>query len=131
MVSAYVRAWRGTCAISEKESSNVMDARRRRIEEIISPWPTISMQPTPFQEDGRFAKAHPLNFPTGCGDILQSRFRSDFSTSDWVQHLLRYYTGHMQSSLRGHRILWGYYYEIFVLTLTFSQENKSKSGQFE
>ena len=106
MVNAYVRVWRGSCAVFAPDSTNVLQGRRQRVEEVVCPWPTIGLHPTAFQEDGRFAKAHPLNFPTGSGDFLQPRVRSDFTAVEWVQHALRFYIGHMQSSLHGHRLLW-------------------------
>ena len=59
-----------------------------------------------MHEDGRFAKAFPLEFPMGTADLHQPRLRADFTTADWVQHLLRYYTGHFLCSLRGHRVVW-------------------------
>ena len=42
----------------------------------------------------------------GVADLRQPRLRSDFSASDWVQHLLRYHIGHFLSPLRGHRVVW-------------------------
>ena len=43
---------------------------------------------------------------TGTGDLRRPRLRSDFSTVDWVQHVLRYHTGHFLQSVRGHRVVW-------------------------
>ena len=42
----------------------------------------------------------------GTGDLRQPRLRTDFSPLQWVQHVFRFFTGHTQSSMRGHRVLW-------------------------
>ena len=70
------------------------------------PWPMIQQDPTSWSDDARFAKSFPLSFPMGTGDYRQPRLRSDFNSLEWTQHLFRFYTGHMQSSMRGHRVLW-------------------------
>ena len=70
------------------------------------PWPTIQQDPTSWSDDARFAKSFPSSFPMGTGDYRQPRWRSDFNPLEWTQHLFRFYTGHMQSSMRGHRGLW-------------------------
>ena len=44
--------------------------------------------------------------PFGLGDLHQPRVRDDYSTAAWVQHKLRYYTGHFLSTLRGQRYVW-------------------------
>ena len=40
------------------------------------------------------------------GDFQESRVKNDLNELDWAQHVFRYFTGHMQNSLRGHRLLW-------------------------
>ena len=42
----------------------------------------------------------------GTGDLQQTRVRSDLSVADYVQHVLRYYTGHFLRSVRGQRVVW-------------------------
>ena len=77
-----------------------------QVKDVMYAWPTIQQEPTSWNDDGRFAKAFPLSFPMGSGDFRQPRLRNDFTALDWTQHLFRFFTGHMQSSMRGHRVLW-------------------------
>ena len=85
---------------------SVEEACAQKLTETIHPWPTIPADPIPWRDDGRFAKAFPLTFVTGVGDYHQPRHRDDFSLLEWVQHIFRFYTGHVQSSMRGNRVLW-------------------------
>ena len=122
MVTAYVYAWRGSGTVKKQDEENVIQAREKAVASSIHPWPTIEDKPTAFREDGKFAIAHPLCFPTGSGDFLQARFRSDFSIERYVRHVFRYFTGHMQSSLRGHRILWG------IFNMSMQERAREKGG---
>ena len=65
-------------------------------------WP---VEPTPESDDARFVKSFPRELPTGTGDLRQPRMRNEFNAADWVQHLLRYHTGHFLNPVRGHRIV--------------------------
>jgi len=56
--------------------------------------------------DGRLVKAHPLTFPTGCGDLRQTRLRTDFHPLAWVQHVFRYFDGRVLNTMRGQRAVW-------------------------
>ena len=58
--------------------------------------------------DGSLVKAHPLVFPTGCGDLRQPRLRTDLSPLEWTQHVFRYLDGRVLSALRGQRAVWAY-----------------------
>ena len=59
----------------------------------------------PEWSDGRLVKAHPLIFPTGCGDLRQPRLRTDVSP---LVQLFRYVDGRVVSSLQGQRAVWAY-----------------------
>ena len=50
-------------------------------------------------------RAFPLDFPMGIADLYEERPRK-VSAEAWVQHLLRYRTGHFVGGLRGQRVLW-------------------------
>ena len=60
---------------------------------IVYGWPGTASEPTGAMSYGRFVKAHPLDFPMGIGDLYEVRPRK-VSVEEWVQHLLRYWTGH-------------------------------------
>ena len=68
-------------------------------------WPLVSGEPTLPREPGRFAKSHPLEFPMGIADLHDDRVLK-VSPAEWVQHMLRYHTGHFVHGLRGHRVVW-------------------------
>ena len=84
----------------------VEEATQEHLQDTIFPWPRILEEPTPERADGRFVKAFPLEYPMGVADLQQPRLRSDFHVADAVQHLFRYYTGHLLSANRGHRVVW-------------------------
>ena len=92
MVQAYLTVWRSTGGVNKEAPKQVDDKLHQELEEIVYPWPEIKADPTPERSDGRFAKAFPLTFPTGSGDLYHARLRSDFSTADWAQHVFRYTT---------------------------------------
>ena len=102
-VQSYVNTWRGSTTVQKAEGQNVLESMKCRVEDVMHPWPTIQQDPTPWSDDARFAKAFPLSFPMGTGDFRQPRLRNDFSSLDWTQHVFCFFTGHMQSSMRGHR----------------------------
>ena len=78
------------CDVVYKE---VQAETSRLAQELLWPWPTIAVEPTPESDDARFVKSFPLELPTGTGDLRQPRMRNELNTADSVQHLLRYYTG--------------------------------------
>ena len=49
-------------------------------------WPTISKVPVEWQDEGRFARAHPLEFPMGIADLDDPRLLK-VSPQEWCQHL--------------------------------------------
>ena len=106
MVQSYLTVWRSSGGVSNAQSASVKERLEEHLETVVYPWPEIKAAPTPERADGRFAKAFPLTFPTGDGDLYQERTRSDFSVEDWAQHVLRFYDGRALSSLRGHRVIW-------------------------
>ena len=73
-VMAYVCIWHGTVALPKPDDKNVLDERMDAVKQMVLPWPGISEKPTAYNEDGKFAKAFVLEFITGEGDWLQSRF---------------------------------------------------------
>ena len=100
----FVKTWKGSCALTKPDTENVAQVRLEQMDKIVQPWPTILGEPTPITDDARFVKAFPLTFPMGTGDLRQPRLRTDFSPLQWVQHIFRFFTGHTQSSMRGHRV---------------------------
>ena len=106
IVQAYLTVWRSTGGVNKEAPKQVDDKLHQELEEIVYPWLEIKADPAPERSDGRFAKAFPLTFPTGSGDLYHARLRSDFSTADWAQHVFRYYDGRALSYLRGHRVVW-------------------------
>ena len=105
-VRAYMDIWRGSCTVLQPPEVNVLAERRAQLDRIVHAWPTVSEDPTALSDDGRFVKSFPLEFPMGIGDLRQPRLRANFSVADWVQHVLRYYTGHFLHGMRGHRVIW-------------------------
>ena len=77
----------------------------RIAERLVYGWPSKSCEPTGVQGFGRFVRSFPLDFPMGVGDLYEERPRK-VSVEVWVQHLLRYKTGHFVGGLRGQRLLW-------------------------
>ena len=91
---------------SKKPDDNVADTTSAELRNRVFPWPQILENPTPEREDGRLVKSFPLTFPTGQGDFRQPRKRDDFTGMQYVQHMFRYYTGHVVRSSRGQREMW-------------------------
>ena len=77
----------------------------RMAERLVYGWPGQDAEPTGASSVGRFVKAHPLDFPMGIGDLHEERPKK-VSIEEWVQHLLRYWTGHFVGGLRGQRVVW-------------------------
>ena len=108
-VRAYVSSWRACGTSERKPTQNIEEETVKNVAQaadVIYPWPEIHGEPLSIREDGRFAKAFPLTFPTGDGDLYQERMRSVDSAAEWVQHLFRFYTGHIISAKRGQREIW-------------------------
>ena len=106
LVEAYTTAWRGTGTVQAPPPQNVEATLRAEAAKAVLPWPSIGETPVRESTDGRIVKAHPLTFPTGCGDLRQPRLRTDFTPLDWTQHVFRYFDGRVVSSLRGQRAVW-------------------------
>ncbi len=71
VVQAYATAWRGSGTVEAASPQNIADVVRAEAAKCVLPWPSISETPVPETSDGRLVKAHPLTFPTGCGDFRQ------------------------------------------------------------
>ena len=106
LVQAYTTVWRGSGTVEGAPPQHVEDNLLTETAQRVLPWPSISETPVMESSDGRLVKAHPLVFPTGCGDLRQPRLRTDFSPLDWTQHLFRYFDGRVISTLRGQRAVW-------------------------
>ena len=117
MVQSYLTVWRSSGGVSSTQNASVKERLEEHLETVVYPWPEIKATPTPERADGRFAKAFPLTFPTGDGDLYQDRTRSDFSVEDWAQHVLRFYDGRALISLRGHRVIWAIFNTVLRLSL--------------
>ena len=81
LVQAYTTAWRGNGTVEGAQPKHVEDTLRAETAQRILPWPNISETPVFESSDGRIVRAHPLVFPTGCGDLRQPRLRTDFRLS--------------------------------------------------
>ena len=77
----------------------------RVAQSVVHGWPTVSNDPVPASDVGRFVRAHPLEFPMGIADLYDRRARN-VTPQEWAQHLLRHHTGRFVNGLRGHRVLW-------------------------
>ena len=106
LVQAYTTTCRGSGTVEGAPPQHVEDTLRAETAQRVLPWPSISETPVAESSDGRIVKAHPLVFPTGCGDLRQPRLRTDFSPLEWTQHLFRYFDGRVISTLRGQRAVW-------------------------
>ncbi len=106
VINAYLTAWRGTGTAEASLPQPVETSLRAVAAQRVLAWPTISKDPVAETSDGRLVKAHPLTFPTGCGDLRQSRLRTDFSPLEWTQHVFRYFDGRVLCTMRGQRAVW-------------------------
>ena len=77
----------------------------RTAERLVYGWPSREADPTHAHSISRFVKSFPLDFPMGIGDLIEQRPRK-VAPQVWVQHLLRYHTGHFVGGPRGQRVLW-------------------------
>ena len=105
-VNVYVSHWKATGAVAAPAPRKVLEETTTRVRDYVYPWPRIEREPLRHDDDGRFVKSFPVEFPMGTGDLQQTRVRSDFSVADYVQHVMRYHTGHLLRSLRGQRVLY-------------------------
>jgi len=69
-------------------------------------WHGVSGEPSAFNEEGRFEKAHPLEFPMGIGGLYDSARKRHPTVAVWAQHILRLWGGTCVHGLRGHRLVW-------------------------
>ena len=113
-VEAYVSTWSGSTCVPQPERHLLSDTIFDVCSQVVQPWPTIERDPTLPHEEGRFAKAFPLEFPMGTGDLRQPRLRDDFTAADWAQHKFRYYDGRFVDSKRGHRVTWAIFNTVLL-----------------
>ena len=78
----------------------------RTAERLVYGWPSKQADPTGAVTEGRFVKSFPLDFPMGIADLYDNERLLKVSPAEWVQHLLRYWTGHFVGGLRGQRVVW-------------------------
>ena len=102
VTQAYLSTWRPSGTVAHAVNLDVA----QNLTETVFPWQRIEEDPTTYYSDARFTKSFPLEMPFGIGDLNQPRVRDDYTTADWVQHKLRYYTGHFLSTIRGQRYVW-------------------------
>ena len=93
------------CIREPENERDVEEDALRTAERLVYGWPSREADPTGAYSYGRFAKAFPLDFPMGIGDLHEERPRK-VSPEVWVQHLLRYRTGHFAGGPRKQRVLW-------------------------
>ena len=118
-----VQVWddRG-CMEEPVDKADHDDEAVRTAERLVYGWPSKDAEPTRVVSPGRFAKSFPLDFPMGIGDLYQERPHK-VSVEEWVQHLLRYRTGHFVGGLRGQRVVWA-----MVNTLLLSEARSRGFG---
>ena len=90
------------------EEENVRTAER-----LAYGWPSRRDEATVPRQPGRMAKAFPLEFPMGIGDLHDDRPRQ-VSPGEHVQHLFRLRSGRIVNGLRGHRIVWALVNSVLV-----------------
>ena len=79
----------------------------RLAENLVYGWPSREGDPTGVYSRGKFVKSHPLDFPMGIADLYEEAVRVHrVSPEEWVQHMLRYWSGHFVGGLRGQRVIW-------------------------
>ena len=76
-----------------------MRALLAQAQSVVHAWPSVDTEPTAMRDVGGFPKAFPLEFPMGLADLYDSR-TVPVTAAEWVQHLLRYWTGQFVSSRR-------------------------------
>ena len=107
-IASWVKGWGDDDKGCVKEPVDQPDEEAealRTAERLVYGWPSRHEDPTGAQSQGRFVRAFPLDFPMGIADLFEERPRK-VSVEAWVQHLLRYRTGHFVGGLRGQRVLW-------------------------
>ncbi|MCP4741220.1 MAG: hypothetical protein GY871_03180, partial [Actinomycetales bacterium] len=87
---------------------------KQTVEELVGGWPRVHDVPVGLRSRGRFPKAFPLRFPMGVADLFDERFW-DVQPPEWLQHMLRYWTGHFVTSRGGQRVVWAMVNTVFVL----------------
>ena len=97
----------GLVAIGRNEGERLracLASARGAAQRLVYGWPSRHEDPTGAQSQGRFVRAFPLDFLIGIADLFEERPRK-VSGEAWVQHLLRYRTGHFVGGSRGQRVL--------------------------
>ena len=110
------------CVREDVDDVDVEEEALRTAERLVYGWPSSDADPTRACSLGRFVKAFPLDFPMGIGDLYEDRPRA-VTPEVWVQHLLRYKSGHFVGGLRGQRVLWA-----MVNTLLLSEARRRGFG---
>ena len=101
------RAGRDDDVCAVRENAECVDDEEEAVrigERLVYGWPSRDCEPTGVYSFGRFVKAFPLDFPMGIGDLYEERPRK-VTPAEWVQHMLRYKSGHFVGGLRGQRVL--------------------------
>ena len=88
-VTVYVKSWKATGSIGAAPQRKVLEETTSRLHDYVYPWPRIEREPLRHDDDGRFVRSFPIEFPMGTGELHQTRIRSDFSVAEYMQHVLR------------------------------------------
>ena len=88
------------------EERGVEEQTRQVLEAVVHGYPGQAAEPTGSRRPGRLVKAFPLKFPMGIADPYDEGRPREISMRDYVQHLLRYWTGHFVNGRDGHRVIW-------------------------
>ena len=113
-VQAYMAAWKGSTLVAEPDRKGVAEEIEEVCANAVRPWPVIEKTPVAMNEEGRFVKAFPLEFPMGVGDLKQPQVRGDFTAAEWAQHKFRYWDGRFVNSGRGHRVAWAIFNSVLL-----------------
>ena len=87
---------------------------KQSVDELLGGWPLVRDVPVDFRAQGRFAKAFPLRFPMGTADLFDAR-PVEVPPQEWLQHMLRYWTGHFVKSQGGQRVVWAMVNTVLVM----------------
>jgi len=98
----------------KRQGEDVEEETKQTADELIAGWPRVHAEPRAVRSRGRFAKSFPLQFPMGIADLYDDR-PIEVSPEEWVQHMLRYWTGQFVRSRSGHRVVWAAVNTVLIL----------------
>jgi hypothetical protein len=94
------------CLEAGEDARDVDAENETALRHAVKGWPRVSEDPTLSKAPGRFSKAYPLKFPMGEAELFDPERPTKVTPHEWVQHLLRYWTGQFVDGLTGQRVVW-------------------------